>query len=753
MSRVIVKSLPKYLTEARLRDHFSKAGIVTDAKILKTKEGNSRKFGFVGFASANDAQKAIKMLNGTFVDTSRISVEPAKAVGDASIGRPWSRHTPGSSAYARARPKAHGAIGDDTQMDTEARKEASKKRAAPDDEKVDEEDSEDMKRFLEVMGGAKRKAVWANDDPLLPLPSADAQTEKPEPPKKRARSGAPSALEIAAAAAAETRQLQAAAQQSKKKKETEARKAEDDEEKPAGEEVSPETLQAWEDGRLFVRNLAYATTEKDLRNAFEKFGRIAEVHIPIDRETRRSKGYAFVLYMVPSDALKAYTAMDGVSLQGRLLHILPAKAAPAAARAESEAKKGSFKQKREAEQRSKAQSSFNWNSLFLRQDTVAAAMAGKLKVSKGELLEHDSSNLAVRSALSEAHIIAETKRQLSEAGVDVALLDASEAPERSSTEIIVKNLPPQTRAEELHALFSGHGVVTRLVVPETKVIAVIELGSPAEARAAFKALAYRKYRHVPLFLEWAPAGLMREAATVEERKEQQQAEAGAAEGAEEGAEESGKTTTVFVKNLNFATTEETLRGVFEKAGRVRSVLVMRKRAEGKSKQRESLGFGFVEFADRASAVAAVRTLHATMVDGHALEVTLSSRKSDAAAAAESAEAAGKRRKKSEAPAAAPEGEEQAGKTTKLIVRNVPFEATKKEIRELFAAFAQVRSVRLPKRADGRHRGFAFVEFLTRAEAASAMESVRSAHFYGRHLVVEYAEATDNFAGAPALSQQ
>lgn len=54
-------------------------------------------------------------------------------------------------------------------------------------------------------------------------------------------------------------------------------------------------------------------------------------------------------------------------------------------------------------------------------------------------------------------------------------------------------------------------------------------------------------------------------------------------------------------------------------------------------------------------------------------------------------------------------------------------------------FAQVKSLRLPRKFNGGgHRGFAFVEFLTAAEAKNAMQSLKSTHIYGRHLVIEYA---------------
>ena len=47
---------------------------VSDAKIVRTKEGKSRQFAFVGFTTASDAEDALKYYNQTFLDTSRIQV-------------------------------------------------------------------------------------------------------------------------------------------------------------------------------------------------------------------------------------------------------------------------------------------------------------------------------------------------------------------------------------------------------------------------------------------------------------------------------------------------------------------------------------------------------------------------------------------------------------------------------------------------------------------------------------------------------
>ena len=77
------------------------------------------------------------------------------------------------------------------------------------------------------------------------------------------------------------------------------------------------------------------------------------------------------------------------------------------------------------------------------------------------------------------------------------------------------------------------------------------------------------------------------------------------------------------------------------------------------------------------------------------------------------------RKSAAAPASAPKDK----KIAKLLVKNLAFEATKKDLRELFGAFGQLKVVRIPRKFDGSHRGFGFVEFLTHQEAVNAMAAL------------------------------
>ena len=96
-SRLIVRNLPKHLTEKRLKSHFEQQGAVTDVRIAKTKDGRTRRFGFVGFKTADQAKKAKSHFNRTYIDTSCMDIEMAVRAGDSGLARPWSRYSEGSS--------------------------------------------------------------------------------------------------------------------------------------------------------------------------------------------------------------------------------------------------------------------------------------------------------------------------------------------------------------------------------------------------------------------------------------------------------------------------------------------------------------------------------------------------------------------------------------------------------------------------------------------------------------------------------
>ena len=76
---------------------------------------------------------------------------------------------------------------------------------------------------------------------------------------------------------------------------------------------------------LYVGNLPHSTTEPQLRTLFETHGVVERVSIVMDKETGRSKGFAFVEMTDASAADKACLALSGSDLEGRALRVNEAK--------------------------------------------------------------------------------------------------------------------------------------------------------------------------------------------------------------------------------------------------------------------------------------------------------------------------------------------------------------------------------------------------------------------------------------------
>lgn len=72
---------------------------------------------------------------------------------------------------------------------------------------------------------------------------------------------------------------------------------------------------------LYVGNLAFSTTEQELRALFEVHGVVERVNIVTDKETGRPRGFAFVEMTNPAEADKASAAVTGSSLGGRALKV------------------------------------------------------------------------------------------------------------------------------------------------------------------------------------------------------------------------------------------------------------------------------------------------------------------------------------------------------------------------------------------------------------------------------------------------
>ena len=73
--------------------------------------------------------------------------------------------------------------------------------------------------------------------------------------------------------------------------------------------------------KLYVGNLSFDTNDQDLRELFGQYGKPADVFVMSDRETGRSRGFAFVTMGSAEEGQAAINALEGKEFQGRNLRV------------------------------------------------------------------------------------------------------------------------------------------------------------------------------------------------------------------------------------------------------------------------------------------------------------------------------------------------------------------------------------------------------------------------------------------------
>jgi multiple RNA-binding domain-containing protein 1 len=448
--------------------------------------------------------------------------------------------------------------------------------------------------------------------------------------------------------------------------------------------------------------------------------------LPIDSIKGTVKGYAFLLYADPDHAIEAYRAMDGKTFQGRLVHIIPADQKRETKLDEFAISQLPLKQQQKIRRKMESTAAtYKWNPLYMNMDDVMSSISTRLGVPKSELLDPTSSDAAVKQALAETHIIQEAKSYFRDNGVDLDSFKPGR--QRGDTAILVKNFPYGTSPNEIRALFDPHGQITRLLIPPSGTMAVVEFAQATQGRAAFSSLKYSRIKDSILFLEKAPKDVFSSAVShisnVGLKENAVTAKLSTNDLLQESTPvEAIDTSTLFVRNLNFSTTTEKLKETFSPLSGFISAKVTTKPDPKHPGEILSMGFGFLEFRSKNDAQAALAAMNGYALEGHKLDVRFSQRVLDAAE---------ERRKDDKAAAA-------AAQKTKVVVKNVPFETSKKEIRALLGTYGQLRSVRVPKKFDSSSRGFVFAEFTTPREAANAISALKNTHLLGRRLHLEYA---------------
>jgi RNA recognition motif-containing protein len=82
--------------------------------------------------------------------------------------------------------------------------------------------------------------------------------------------------------------------------------------------------------RLFVGNLSFHTDSAVVRDAFEQYGAVTDVHLVTDRESGQPRGFGFVTMGTLEAAQAAIAGLNGQALDGRELRVNEAEERPAA---------------------------------------------------------------------------------------------------------------------------------------------------------------------------------------------------------------------------------------------------------------------------------------------------------------------------------------------------------------------------------------------------------------------------------------
>jgi multiple RNA-binding domain-containing protein 1 len=534
--------------------------------------------------------------------------------------------------------------------------------------------------------------------------------------------------------------------------------------------------------RVLVRGIPFIATEDDVKNFLSsKLGPIEAVHVPLTKDTKQSKGAAFVRFVSADDAVACMTTLQGAVFMGRLIKVVGVEDDPYAKKAEETAARlaavanngavvpqSEFKSKRAEERKSTDASGASWNATFVNTHTAVESVAKRMGIVSSDIVSVEHKGAAVRAAIAEAFLTSEVKAVLGDEGIDLDALNGvahSALKARSNVTILVKNLSPKVDLGQLSKMFLKFGTLDATAIPTSGAFALYRFLHAQDARVAFQRLAYKPFCGQPLFLEWAPMGSIKDNEDDDATPAQPAAgsSGAAADASADGAASLAAKTqqlTLFVTNLPFQISEVQWTTYLQDAC-PRLTTNFAKLITRLTLQSDK-GRCFINCADTSAFTYLMTKINGRTYEGRTLSC-VASKSAAVDAAGPSMGSSSSTGKPSTEDEDFKSGPAVGGRSAtlhgvgggsvppgcnplKLIVKNLPFEATEKDLRELFSAFTEIKAVRVPKKVnnfgahrDNNHRGFGFVEFLTEQEAASALKALASTHLYGRHLVLQYAK--------------
>eukprot|EP00891_Asterochloris_glomerata_P000408 jgi/Astpho2/408/Aster-03458 len=269
LGNIFIKNLDKGIDSRALRDTFSNFGNILSCKVaLDPADGSSLGYGFVHFEKEDDAQNAIKSVNGMLVEGQKVFVAPFVKRTE----RGGDREANYTNVYVKNLP--------------------------------DDVDDEGLAKIFGEHGKVT-SAVVKTDENGRSRGFGFVNFEKPD--------AAHDAVEaLSGKELAEGKELYLGRAQKKSEREASL--------KHKFEVIKQERIAKYQGMNLYVKNLTDEVDDAELRKEFEPFGTITSAKVMRD-DAGKSKGFGFVCYSNSEEATKAVTAMNQHMLHGKPMYV------------------------------------------------------------------------------------------------------------------------------------------------------------------------------------------------------------------------------------------------------------------------------------------------------------------------------------------------------------------------------------------------------------------------------------------------
>ncbi|XP_034375263.1 RNA-binding protein 28 [Arvicanthis niloticus] len=198
--------------------------------------------------------------------------------------------------------------------------------------------------------------------------------------------------------------------------------------------------------------------------------------------------------------------------------------------------------------------------------------------------------------------------------------------------------------------------------------------------------------------------------------------------------------TLFVGRLPPSARSDQLEELFSQVGPVKQCFVVTEKGS-----KACRGFGYVTFSMLEDVQRALKEI--TTFEGCKINVTVAKKK------LKNKSKETRKNENSESPKKEPKHKKAkvADKKARLIIRNLSFKCSEDDLKAVFTHYGTVLEVNIPRKPDGKMRGFAFIQFKNLLEAGKALKGANMKEIKGRTVAVDWAVAKDKYKDAQHAS--